>query len=74
MIVGAIGALSLKSAPNSTIGVTQTTISSGVAGAMLVAAVHRATPVACCAARGVRVGRAGLSVPVGLLPLGLLVP
>ena len=33
MIVGAIGALTLKSAPNSTIGVTQTTISSGVAGA-----------------------------------------
>lgn len=33
MIVGAIGALTLKSAPNSTIGVTQTTISAGVAGA-----------------------------------------
>ena len=33
MIVGAIGALTLKSTPNSTIGVTQTTISSGVAGA-----------------------------------------
>ena len=33
MIVGAIAALTLKSAPNSTIGVTQTTISSGVAGA-----------------------------------------
>lgn len=33
MIVGAIGALTLKSAPNSTIGVTQTTSSSGVAGA-----------------------------------------
>ena len=33
MIVGAIGALTLKSSPNSTIGVTQTTISSGVAGA-----------------------------------------
>ncbi len=33
MIVGSIGALTLKSAPNSTIGVTQTTISSGVAGA-----------------------------------------
>ena len=33
MIVGAIGALTLKSSPNSTIGVTQTTLSSGVAGA-----------------------------------------
>lgn len=33
MIVGAIGVLTLKSSPNSTIGVTQTTISSGVAGA-----------------------------------------
>ena len=33
MIVAAIGALTLKSSPNSTIGVTQTTSSSGVAGA-----------------------------------------
>jgi len=33
MIVAAIGALTLKSSPNATIGVTQTTISSGVAGA-----------------------------------------
>ena len=33
MIVAAIGALTLKSSPNATIGVTQATSSSGIAGA-----------------------------------------